>query len=154
MAGARRYPKTRYVSVGDADVAYQIVGDGPLDLVAFYGLGSHIELLWDWAGPFFDKLTSFSRLVLFDRRGTGSSDPVPLNALPTWEQATEDLQAVLDAVGSEHAAVYAEADAGPIAVLFAATHPERVSALILGNTSARLVEDREYPIGLPEATAA
>ena len=153
MAGVHRYPKTRYVSVGDADVAYQIVGDGPLDLVSFYGLGSHIELLWDWAAPFYDELASFSRVVLFDRRGTGSSDPVPLNAIPTWEQATEDLEAVLDAVGSEHAAVYAEADAGPIAVLFAATHPERVSALILGNTSARLVEDREYPIGLPEATA-
>jgi class 3 adenylate cyclase/pimeloyl-ACP methyl ester carboxylesterase len=154
MARTNRYPKTRYASVGDADVAYQVVGDGPLDLVLFYGLGSHIELLWDWAAPFFDRLATFSRLVLFDRRGTGSSDPVPLNAIPTWEQAAEDLQAVLDAVGSEHAAVYAEADAGPIAVLFAATHPERVSALILGNTSARLVEDSDYPIGLTEATAA
>jgi hypothetical protein len=62
MAGAHRYPKTRYVSVGDADVAYQIVGDGPLDLVVFYGLGSHVEMLWDWAAPFFDQLASFSRV--------------------------------------------------------------------------------------------
>lgn len=104
--------------------------------------------MWDWAGPFFRRLASFSRLVLFDRRGTGASDPVALSAIPTWEEATEDVQAVLDAVGSEHAAIYAEADAGPIAVLFAATHPDRVSALVLGNTSARLVVDHNYPIGL------
>ena len=68
--------------------------------------------------------------ILFDRRGTGASDPVALNAIPTWEEATEDILAVLDAVGSEHAAIYAEADAGPIAMLFAATHPDRVSALV------------------------
>lgn len=127
------------MTVGDGDVAYQVVGDGPPDLIAFFGFGSHLELMWEWAGPFFKKLAAFSRLVLFDRRGTGVSDPLPLNAIPTWEKATEDLQAVLDAVGSEQAAIYAEADAGPIAVLFAATHPERVSALILGSTSARLV---------------
>jgi class 3 adenylate cyclase len=146
-----RPPKTRYTTVKDGDVAYQVVGDGPLDLVAFFGIGSHLELMWEWAGPFFRRLASFSRLVLFDRRGTGVSDPVQLNAIPTWEEATEDLGAVLDAVGSEHAAIYAEGDAGPIAVLFAATHPERVSALILGTTSARLVVDHDYPIGLPRA---
>ena len=137
--------------MGDADVAYQVVGDGPIDLVACGGFGSHLELMWEWAAPFFEKLASFSRLVGFDRRGTGVSDPVPLNAIPTWEEATEDLQAVLDAVGIEHAAVYAEGDAGPIAILFAATHPERVSALILGTTSARLAVDYDYPIGLPQA---
>jgi class 3 adenylate cyclase len=144
-------PTTRYVTVGDADVAYQVVGDGPVDLVTFFGFGSHLELMWEWGEPFFSKLASFSRLVVFDRRGTGVSDPVPLNAIPTWEEATEDLQAVLDAVGIEQAAIYAEADAGPIAILFAATHPERVSALILGTTSARLVADHDYRIGLPRA---
>jgi class 3 adenylate cyclase len=145
---ALQRPKTNYVTVGDSEVAYQILGDGPIDLIFFTGIGSHLEFLWDWAGPFLRRLASFSRLVLFDRRGTGASDPVALNAIPTWEEATEDVQAVLDAVGSEHAAIYAEADAGPIAVLFAATHPDRVSALILGNTSARLVVDDDYPIGL------
>jgi class 3 adenylate cyclase len=145
---ALQRPKTNYVTVGDSEVAYQILGDGPIDLIFFTGIGSHLEFLWDWAGPFLRRLASFSRLVLFDRRGTGASDPVALNAIPTWEEATEDVQAVLDAVGSDHAAIYAEADAGPIAVLFAATHPDRVSALVLGNTSARLVVDDDYPIGL------
>jgi class 3 adenylate cyclase len=145
-------PKTRYVSVGDSEVAYQVFGDGPIDLVCFTGIGSHLEFMWDWAGPFLRQLASFSRLILFDRRGTGASDPVALNAIPTWEEATEDVQAVLDAVGSEQAAIYAEADAGPIAVLFAATHPDRVSALVLGNTSARLVADDDYPIGLSVAS--
>lgn len=141
-------PKTRYVTVGDSEVAYQVLGDGSVDLVCFTGIGSHLEFMWDWAGPFLRQLASFSRLILFDRRGTGASDPVALNAIPTWEEATEDVQAVLDAVGSKQAAIYAEADAGPIAVLFAATHPDRVSALVLGNTSARLVADDDYPIGL------
>jgi class 3 adenylate cyclase len=147
MAALQR-PKTQYVTVGDSEVAYQVLGDGPLDLIFFTGIGSHLEFILDWAGPFLRRLASFSRLVLFDRRGTGASDPVALNAIPTWEEATEDVLAVLDAVRSEHAAIYAEADAGPIAVLFAATHPDRVSALVLGNTSARLVADDDYPIGL------
>ena len=147
MAALQR-PKTSYVTVGDSEVAYQVLGGGPLDLVFFSGIGSHLELMWDWAGPFLRQLASFSRLILFDRRGTGASDPVTLNAIPTWEEATEDVQAVLDAVGSEHAAIYAEADAGPIAMLFAATHPDQVSALVLGNTSARYGVGDDYPIGL------
>jgi class 3 adenylate cyclase/pimeloyl-ACP methyl ester carboxylesterase len=148
MAALQR-PTTSYVTVGDSQVAYQVLGDGPLDLVCFTGIGSHLEFIWEWAGPFLRQLASFSRLILFDRRGTGASDPVALNAIPTWEEATEDVQAVLDAVRSEHAAIYAEADAGPIAVLFAATHPDRVSALVLGNTSARFVAGDDYPIGWP-----
>ena len=151
MTGLQR-PKTSYVTVGDSEVAYQVLGDGPIDLVFFSGIGSHLELMWDWADPFLRRLATFSRLILFDRRGTGASDPVALNAIPTWEEATEDVQAVLDAVGSEHAAIYAEADAGPIAILFAATHPDRVSALVLGNTSARYVVDDDYPIGLSVET--
>jgi class 3 adenylate cyclase len=141
-------PKTRYITVGDSEVAYQVFGDGPLDLAFFTGIGSHLEFIWDWAGPFLRQLATFSRLILFDRRGTGASDPVTLNAIPTWEEAAEDVLAVLNAVGSERAAIYAEADAGPIAVLFAATHPDRVSALVLGNTSARYVVADDYPIGL------
>jgi pimeloyl-ACP methyl ester carboxylesterase len=142
---------TGYVAVGDADVAYRVIGDGPLDLLYFYGLGSHIDLFWDtpsMAGYLHD-LASFSRLILFDRRGTGASDGVPRDAIPTWEDWTEDVRAVLDAVGSERAAILAVVDAGPVATLFAATHPERVSSLVLLNTSARYLLADDYPIGVP-----
>jgi class 3 adenylate cyclase len=89
---------------------------------------------------------------MFDRRGAGASDPVPLDALATWEEWTEDLRAVLDAVGSERAAIYAELDAGPVGMIFAATHPERTSALVLGNTVARYAKAEDYPDGAaPEA---
>ncbi|MDQ1457661.1 MAG: hypothetical protein QOH28_3281 [Actinomycetota bacterium] len=142
-------PRTRYVAVGDADVAYQVVGDGPIDLVYFYGTGAHIELFWDapFAPAFLARLASFSRVILFNRRGTGASDGVPRNALPTWEEWTEDLVAVLDAAGSTRTAIFATLDGGPIAMLFAAMHPERVSALILLTTTARYLEADDYTIG-------
>jgi class 3 adenylate cyclase len=143
-------PETRYVAVGDADVAYQIVGDGPLDLLYFGGLGTHIDLLWDYppSAAFFTRLASFGRLILFDRQGTGASDAVPHSAIPTWEAWTDDIRAVLDAAGSERAVIFAELDAGPIAILFAATQPERVKALILANTSSRYLMADDYPIGV------
>jgi class 3 adenylate cyclase len=142
-------PKTMYVAVGDADVAYQIVGEGPFDLLYFYGLGSHIEVFWGVPefAEFLRRLASFSRLIFFDRRGTGASDGVPRNAIPTWEEWTEDVTAVLDAARSERAVILAAIDAGPIAVLFAAMHPERVSALVLLNTSARYLVDEDYSAG-------
>jgi class 3 adenylate cyclase len=138
-----------YVAVGEADVAYQVVGDGPVDLLYFYGLGSNIEVFWGVPefAEFLKRLASFSRLIFFDRRGTGASDGVPRNAIPTWEEWTEDVIAVLDAAGSERAAILAATDAGPIAVLFAAMHPERVSALALLNTSARYQVADDYPGG-------
>jgi class 3 adenylate cyclase/pimeloyl-ACP methyl ester carboxylesterase len=136
------------VAVGDADVAYQIVGDGPCDLLCCYGLGSHIDLAWDFSPSQTELFGSFCRTIQFDRRGTGSSDGVPRGGLPTWEEWAEDVGAVLDAAGSARAAIYAEVDAGPIAVLFAATHPDRVSALVLANTFARLTPDDGYPIGV------
>jgi class 3 adenylate cyclase len=138
-----------YVAVGEADVAYQVVGDGPVDLLYFYGLGSNIEVFWSVPefAEFLKRLASFSRLIFFDRRGTGASDGVPRNAIPTWEEWTEDVMAVLDAAGSERAAILAATDAGPIAVLFAAMHPERVSALALLNTSARYQVADDYPGG-------
>jgi class 3 adenylate cyclase/pimeloyl-ACP methyl ester carboxylesterase len=146
-------PSTKYVSVGETDVAYQVIGDGPMDLLFCYGLGSHIELVWD-AEPLveiFRRLASFSRLIYFDRRGIGASDRVPDTVVPTWEQWAEDFHAVLDAVGSEKAAILAHGDVGPLAMLFAAMHPERVSALILFNTAARWMRDDDYPIGLTPA---
>jgi len=143
-------PETRYVAVGDADVAYQIVGHGALDLVYFHGLGSHVEHFWDMPlyAEFLGRLATFSRLILFDRRGTGGSDDVPRGEFPTWEEWADDLRAVLDAAGSRRTAIFAAADAGPIAILFAAMHPERVSALVLFNTTARYLIDDDYPIGI------
>jgi class 3 adenylate cyclase len=144
-------PETRYVAVGDADVAYQVVGDGPMDLLYCYGLGSHVELMWDVpaGAACLAGLATFSRLILFDRRGLGASDGISRTTLPTWEEWTEDITAVLDAVGSTRTAIVASIDAGPIAILFAAMHPELVSALILINTNARYLEADDYPIGAP-----
>ena len=107
-------PETRYVAVGDADVAYQVLGEGPLDLLYSYGLGSHIELFWQSPAlaEFPTRLASFSRLILFDRRGSGASDGVPRTAIPTWEQWTEDIVAVLGAAGSKRTAILAGVDAG------------------------------------------
>jgi class 3 adenylate cyclase/alpha-beta hydrolase superfamily lysophospholipase len=148
-------PETRYVAVGEADVAYQVIGDGPRDLLYTFGLGSHVEAWRDLpvGAEFLRRLASFSRVIVFDRRGTGASDGVPRNAIPTWEEWTEDLGAVLDAAGSTEAAILAFMDAGAISILFAAMHPERVRALILFNTSARFLVADDYPIGASVETA-
>jgi class 3 adenylate cyclase len=115
--------------------------------VLFYGLGSHIDLAWEIpASGIADGLVSFARMIRFDRRGTGASGG-SRDAPPAWEEWTSDLEAVLDAVQSERAAIVAEVDAGPIAMLFAAAHPERVRALVLANTLARCLVDVDYPIG-------
>ncbi len=155
LSAAMDAPETRYVAVGDADVAYQVVGDGPLDLLLCYGLGGHVDFFWSdvWSARPLTQLASFSRLILFDRRGTGASDPVALNAMPTWEELTADMEAVLGAVGSKSAAIVATLDTGPIAILFAAMHPERVRALVLRNTTARFLEADDYLIGMPSPVA-
>src|SRR5665213_4132019 len=147
-------PETRYVGVDDADVAYQVVGEGPFDLLYCFGLGSHIDHTWESprAAAELSRLASFSRLIFFDRRGLGASDGVPAGAMPTWEEWTEDIAAVLDAVGSKRTAILAGTDAGPIAILFAAMHPEVVRALVLFNTTARYLVADDYPIGEPPET--
>lgn len=147
-------PETRYVAVGDGEVAYQVVGDGPVDLLYFYGIGAHIELFWDspLAPPFLRRLGSFARLILFNRRGSGASDGVSPRSIPTWEDWTEDVT-VLDAAGSTQAVLLAVGDAGPIAILFAATHPERVRALVLQTTTARYLQADGYDIGASEQSA-
>lgn len=148
-------PETRYVGVGDADVAYQVVGTGAIDLVYHHGV-CQLDLQWD-VGPeaaFLRRLSTFSRLILFDRRGTGVSERAAFGFVPTWEDWGEDLSHVLDAVGSERVAIFAEAEAGATAVLFAATQPERVRALILGNTTARHAAADDYPIGLSDGEIA
>src|ERR1700730_930201 len=143
-------PETRYVDVHGVDVAYQVLGAGPFHLLYFYGLGSHIDLQWDYPplAELLRHMASFSRLILFDRRGTGASDAVPRNAMPTWEEWADDIRAVLDAAGAPRPAIVAQADAGPIAILFAAMRPHRVRALVLADTSARFVAGDDYPIGL------
>jgi class 3 adenylate cyclase len=146
-----RAPETSYVAVGDAEVAYQVIGDGPVDLVYHHGF-CHVDLQWDIRAEaaFNQQLASFARVVLFDRRGTGASERGTPGQMPTWEDWSEDLRGVLDAVGIESAAIFAEAEAGATATLFAATHPERVRALVLANTAARYAESPEYPIGLSQ----
>jgi pimeloyl-ACP methyl ester carboxylesterase len=142
-------PDTKYVAVGDADVAYQVLGEEPSDLLFFIGLGSNIEMSWDDpdTAEFLRRLASLRRLILLDRRGTGASDGVPRNAIPTWEEWTEDIESVLNAVGLERASVLATIDGGPITVLYTAAHPERVESLVLFNTTARYLVADDYPIG-------
>ena len=135
------------MEVDDTQVAYQVWGQGPIDVVPFYGLGSHIELASDLHDTLADGLTSIGRVIVFDRRGMGASGG-SRDTPPTWEEWTSDLEAVLDASESERAAVIAHVDAGPVAMLFAAAHPERVCALVLANTMARCLVADDYPIGL------
>jgi class 3 adenylate cyclase len=142
-------PETKYAWLGDDRIAYQVLGHGPPDLVMTRGGYGHLDIAWEDPGfaLFFRSLASFSRLILFDRRGVGASDPPPQAPLPPWESYAEELTAVLDAVGCERAAILAEMDAGPLALFFAGARPERTSALILANTAAKYVADDGYPIG-------
>jgi class 3 adenylate cyclase/pimeloyl-ACP methyl ester carboxylesterase len=144
-------PKTNYVRVGEGDVAYQVFGDGPIDLLLSYGLGVHVEIIWEV--PIWRKiltlLSSFTRLILFDRRGTGASDSISFDGVPTWEESIEDMIAVLDAVGSTQTAIMATLDTGSNGILLAAMRPDRVSHLVLFNTTARYLVADDYPIGVP-----
>ena len=140
-------PATRYAKSGDYSIAYQATGDAALDLVVVPGFVSHVEHAWENPAyaHFLERLASFSRLILFDKRGTGLSDRVPLKDLPDLEQRMDDVRAVMDAVGSKHAALLGISEGGPMAMLFATTHPSRVSALILYGTYARRLRDGDYP---------
>jgi class 3 adenylate cyclase/pimeloyl-ACP methyl ester carboxylesterase len=137
-------PQTRYTRSGDLHIAYQVVGDGPIDLVYVPSWISQIEHNWDEprVARYFRRLASFSRLIMFDRRGSGLSDPVP-NA-PTLEEQMDDVVAVMDAAGSERAAVFALLEGGAMALLFAATHPERTTALALYEAQPRMSWAPDY----------
>ena len=134
-------PQTHYARSGEVNIAYQVVGDGPFDLMFVPGFISHLDL--QWADPriarFLEKLASFSRLILFDKRGTGLSDPVAAPAPP--EDRMDDVRAMMDAAGSERAALFGLSEGGPMSVLFAATYPERTRALILCGTSPTGTDD-------------
>jgi class 3 adenylate cyclase len=144
-------PETRYTLLRGDRIAYQILGQGPPDLVMSRASFGHVDIAWEDPGItlFLRTLASFSRLILFDRRGAGASDPLPPDPLPTWESHAEELAVVLDEVGSERAAILAEADAGPTALFFASSRPERTSALILVHTTAKYLAADDYPIGMP-----
>jgi class 3 adenylate cyclase len=148
-------PETRYARRGEDRLAYQVLGRGPPDLVLTIGSLGSIDIAWEEPGAalFLRRLASFSRLILFDRLGAGSSDPRPLDSLPPWESYAEELVAILDEVGSERTAIMAHLDAGPMALFFAATRPERTGALVLVNTSAKWVAADDYPVGLPPEVA-
>ncbi len=132
-------PETRYAKSGDVHIAYQVIGDGPVDLVFVPGWTTHVELAWDdpLEAAFRRRLASFARLIVFDKRGTGLSDRVPVNQLPILEERMDDVRAVMDAVGSERAALMGVSEGGAMGALFAATYPERTAALILYGSFAR-----------------
>jgi class 3 adenylate cyclase/pimeloyl-ACP methyl ester carboxylesterase len=142
--------ETRYARSGDLRIAFQVHGDGPVDLVFAPCYLSHLEQNQWWPGyaEFFDTMASFSRLIVFDRRGTGLSDRIL--TLGSFEELMDDIGAVMAAAGSERAALFGGAEGGPMCALFAATFPERTSALILGASYARRGWAPSYPWGLDE----
>jgi pimeloyl-ACP methyl ester carboxylesterase len=149
-------PETRYAKSADVNIAYQVVGDGPFDLVYVPGWVSNIALVWEEPAHahLLRRLASFSRLILFDKRGTGLSDPVPVDRLPTLEQRMDDVRAVMDAAGSERAALFGSSEGGLMSVLFAATYPERTRALIALAIYAKRIWSPDYPWApTPEARA-
>jgi pimeloyl-ACP methyl ester carboxylesterase len=136
----------RYARSGDVNIAYQVVGEGPIDVVLVPGFISHLEL--DWEDPrsahFLSRLASFSRLIRFDKRGTGLSDRP--GGLPDLETRMDDVRAVLDTVGSERTVLFGYSEGGPMSILFAGTYPERTSALVLYGTYAKRRDpDDDYP---------
>jgi class 3 adenylate cyclase/pimeloyl-ACP methyl ester carboxylesterase len=148
-------PDTRYARSGDLRIAYQVVGDGPIDLVHVPGLLNNLEAGWQEprVAGFHERCARFSRLILFDRRGAGLSDRLAPGIGSSIEERIDDVRAVMDAVGSQRAAIYGGADGGPVAVVFAATYPERTAALVLVSTGARVRWAPDYPVGLRDQDA-
>jgi pimeloyl-ACP methyl ester carboxylesterase/class 3 adenylate cyclase len=144
------HPETRYAKSGDVNIAYQVLGEGPLDLVFVPGWVSYVEGWWEEPSlaRFLSRLASFSRVILFDKRGTGLSDRVAEQDLPTLEQRMDDVRVVMDAVGSERAALFGYSEGGVMSALFAATYPERTVALIMYASFAKWIRDKDYPWAL------
>lgn len=140
-------PPVRYARSGDVNIAYQVVGGGPLDLVFVMGWVSHLEYFWREPrfSRFLERLASFTRLILIDKRGTGLSDRV--GELPSLEQRMDDVAVVMEAVGSSRAALMGVSEGGPMCSLFAATHPEKTAALVMIGSYARRLRDADYPWG-------
>ena len=142
-------PETRYAKSGDVHIAYQVTGSGPIDVVYVPGFVSHLDVSWDLPGfaHFFERIGRFARLIRFDKRGTGMSDRV---AVATLEERMDDLRAVMDAAGSEKAALIGYSEGGPMSLLFSATYPDRATALVLYAAFAKRLWSPDYPIGVPE----
>jgi pimeloyl-ACP methyl ester carboxylesterase len=143
-------PETRYAKSGDVHIAYQVLGEGPIDLVFVPGFVSNVEATWQQPAraAFFRRLASFSRLVMFDKRGTGMSDRT--SQIFTLEQRMEDVQAVMEAVGLKRAALFGISEGGPMSILFAASHPERISSLVVCGSYAKRSWAEDYPFGWSE----
>ena len=144
--------ETHYAKSGDVNIAYQVAGDGPRDLVVVPGWISNIDLFWDepHVAQFFERLASFSRLILFDKRGTGLSDRVL--DMPNLETRMDDVRAVMDAVSSERASLFGWSEGGPMCALFAATYPQRTTALIMSGSYARRMWAPDCTWGTPRET--
>jgi len=140
-------PQTRYALSGDISIAYQVLGAGPFDLVYAHGWVSHLDMQWDepHLAAFLTRLASFSRLITFDKRGTGLSDRVAINELPTLEQRMDDLRAVMDAAGSEKASLLGVSESGAMCLLFAATYPKRVRSVLTFGSYAKRIRSADYP---------
>lgn len=143
-------PAVHYARSGAVNIAYQVIGSGPIDIVFVMGWVSHLEYFW--REPSFDRflrrLASMGRLIVFDKRGTGLSDPVPVRELPTLDERLDDVRAVMEAAGSEHAVLLGVSEGGPLCTLFAATYPGKTDALIMIGSYARRLADADYPWGL------
>lgn len=162
LPGITRYgihlmkPETQYARNAEGQyIAYQVCGDGEFDIIFIPDWCTNLEVMWEepTLERYLNRLASMARLICFDKRGTGVSDPVPLGAIPTFEEWMDDVGAVLDAAGSERAAVIGHGDGAPMAILFAATHPNRVSALVLAEAYARRTRAPDYLCGMPKETA-
>ena len=142
-------PEIRYAKSGDVHIAFQVFGDGPVDLVAVPGFFTHIELIWEYepAARVLRRLASFARVVHFDRRGSGLSDPVA--SAPTLEERMDDVRAVMDAAGSQQATVFGMSEGAAMSILFAAAHPQRVRSLVLYGGMARSTWAEDYPFATP-----
>jgi len=149
-------PETRYARRGDAHIAYQLIGAGEIDLVSVSGWFSHLDGRWELPGfaHYLDRLATFARVLSFDKYGIGLSDPIPAHSVPPLEEWIEDVRVVMDATGVERAAILGASEGALMAILFAAAHPERTSALVLINGTARLAAADDYPIGLAPETCA
>jgi class 3 adenylate cyclase/pimeloyl-ACP methyl ester carboxylesterase len=143
-------PTTRYARSGDVNIAYQVVGDGEFDVVYIPGAVSHVDLIWDdpARSRYFERLSRFCRLIVLDKRGTGASDAAVVGDLET---RIDDVRAVMDAVGSRRAAVIGVSEGGPMSLLFAATHPSRVAALVVYGSLPRFEWAPDFPWGQPRA---
>jgi len=144
-------PRTQYARSGDVYLAYQVIGDGAYDVVLVLDWASHLEVLWEqpWVVELVSELARYARVLWFDMRGVGLSDGIGQAAVPP-EEWMEDVGAVMDAAGSRRATLFANGHASQMALLFSATHPERVASLVLMNGFARFARADDFPIGMPQ----